>query len=275
MNRNTPAAFYPVQPFFVTNAERYLKHLSGDSGIAHYYSYTTDKGAPPATTVIPDGSVDVIFKIGASGASASVCGYVTGVRAMLLEPDVEYFGVRYMPGCLPSALGLRMCDLADNVLDFVEVTGDRRTLEQIASERDFLERARIFETKYSGPARSDDSTGSYLVPALLANILENEGQVHIRDMENYTGFSERYIRNVFKDALGISPKAFCNFIRFQAAVKMLNRAGCGSIADIAIGCGYFDQSHLLKEFHRYAGESPVRYLSAIDPPNYWKKIVLT
>lgn len=274
MNRNAPAAFYPVQPFFVTNAERYLKHLSGGPGIAHYYSYTTGGGAPSETTVIPDGSVDVIFKIGPNGASASVCGYVTGVRAMQLEPGVEYFGVRYMPGCLPPALGLQMGDLTDSVLDFIEVTGDRRTLEQIASERDFLARARIFEARYSGAARADDTTSSYLVPALLENILENEGQVHIGDMESYTGFSERYIRSVFKNALGTSPKAFCNFIRFQAAIKKLNRTDCSSIADIASGCGYFDQSHLLKEFRRYAGASPVKYLSAIDPSNYWKKIVV-
>ncbi|MDR1588950.1 MAG: AraC family transcriptional regulator [Oscillospiraceae bacterium] len=275
MNKNTPTAFYPVQPFFVTNAGRYLKHISGGSGIAHYYSYTIGEDAPTETTVIPDGSVDVIFKIASGGASASLCGYVTGVRSMQLEPGAEYFGVRYMPGYLPRALGLRIGDLTDCVLDFTEITGDREILETIALERDFLTRARIFEARYSGAAPADGTTSSYLVPALLENIFENKGQIHIGEMESYTGFSERYIRSVFKGVLGTSPKVFCNFIRFQAAIKKLNRPGGGSIADVASGCGYFDQSHLIKEFHRYAGESPVKYLSAIDPPSYWKKIVVT
>jgi AraC-like DNA-binding protein len=40
-----------------------------------------------------------------------------------------------------------------------------------------------------------------------------------------------------------------------------------SLTSIAYGCGYFDQSHFIKEFKSFTGLTPSAYLKSVSPVN--------
>ena len=75
------------------------------------------------------------------------------------------------------------------------------------------------------------------------------------------GVSERRLLQVFREQVGISPKAWCRIQRFQIAVKELHRGMEVSWADLALRCGYYDQSHFINDFRAFSGINPTTYSS--------------
>ncbi|MGO1054359.1 helix-turn-helix domain-containing protein [Crossiella sp. CA198] len=66
--------------------------------------------------------------------------------------------------------------------------------------------------------------------------------------------SERHLRNVFSDAVGLSPNRFARIDRVRAA---LSAADTGlRWASIASAAGFYDRAHLTAEFRALMGVSP-------------------
>jgi AraC-like DNA-binding protein len=63
---------------------------------------------------------------------------------------------------------------------------------------------------------------------------------------------------MFAQQTGMSPKQFASLSRFQRAVRSL-AAGEDDLAQLALACGYFDQSHFCHEFRRFSGRAPTAY----------------
>jgi AraC-like DNA-binding protein len=77
------------------------------------------------------------------------------------------------------------------------------------------------------------------------------------------GVSERHLRRVFREVVGLSPKAFSKLMRFERALKAAkdSRESCWS--DIAVGAGYYDQAHLIADFRSIAGATPREFLAEV------------
>jgi AraC-like DNA-binding protein len=69
--------------------------------------------------------------------------------------------------------------------------------------------------------------------------------------------------------VGLGPKTAARVLRFHHAARLLAPASIygtattapPTISDVAAGCGYADQSHLVREFRALAGCTPTEYLS--------------
>lgn len=74
--------------------------------------------------------------------------------------------------------------------------------------------------------------------------------------------SERQLRNLFDEAVGVSPRHFAQIDRVRG---VLARARPGRLAELADGAGYYDQSHLTAEFRRLMGVPPGAFLAGRRP----------
>jgi AraC-like DNA-binding protein len=84
---------------------------------------------------------------------------------------------------------------------------------------------------------------------------------------NATGMSERQFIHVFRRDVGLTPKRFCRVLRFQrACAAARERATSIEWAQLAVRCGYFDQSHLIRDFREFAGVSPTDFLGRSSQP---------
>ncbi len=68
----------------------------------------------------------------------------------------------------------------------------------------------------------------------------------------------QFIRR-FEQAVGLTPKRFARVLRLGVMLPQLVRCGPRDWAQIAAGAGYFDQSHLIREFRSLAGIAPGAY----------------
>lgn len=79
----------------------------------------------------------------------------------------------------------------------------------------------------------------------------------------YLGY--RQFKRIFEQYVGVNPKEYCRIIRFQRVLYFLQHNPDVEISRLAYECGYFDHSHLIKEFREFTGYAPVEYISTHLP----------
>lgn len=92
-------------------------------------------------------------------------------------------------------------------------------------------------------------------------IARSHGGLPVSLVADQVGWSRRHLASQFRAELGIGPKDAARVLRFDRARRLIG-AGAGTLAEIAAACGYFDQSHLDREFKTLAGTSPTGWLGA-------------
>jgi len=110
------------------------------------------------------------------------------------------------------------------------------------------------------PVRTSSET---LSAAALARIREVcESRLHERlvvaDLAAVAGIGAHQFGRAFKASSGQSPQAYLISLRLQRACTLLRGTDL-AIAEVALACGFFDQSHLTSTFTRQIGMSPSRY----------------
>ena len=76
------------------------------------------------------------------------------------------------------------------------------------------------------------------------------------------GITSRYLQKIFLQHTGLTPKLYSKIARFQNSLQLIAKKNT-SLTDIAYECGYFDQSHFIREFKSFTGFAP----SVYDPEN--------
>jgi AraC-like DNA-binding protein len=79
------------------------------------------------------------------------------------------------------------------------------------------------------------------------------GMTTVRDVAQAAGLSERRFSQVFRESVGLSPKVWCRVQRFQRAVRHLHAGRDLPWAELALNCGFYDQSHFANEFRAFSG----------------------
>jgi AraC-like DNA-binding protein len=75
------------------------------------------------------------------------------------------------------------------------------------------------------------------------------------------GMSRRRFIEVFRDQIGLAPKAFCRVRRFQRVLESVHRRPSVDWAQVALDGGYYDQAHFIHDFQDFSGMTPAAYLA--------------
>ena len=79
------------------------------------------------------------------------------------------------------------------------------------------------------------------------------------------GRSRRHLTARFREHVGLAPKTVARIIRFDRAVGLLQKGSGLSFVELAQECGYFDQAHLIRDFHEFAGTTPREFARRVIP----------
>lgn len=85
-------------------------------------------------------------------------------------------------------------------------------------------------------------------------IINNNGNAGVADLADYCVISKRQLERRFVEYTGVSPKQMINLIRYQLLWQDCLK-GNFNVLDAVEKFGYYDQSHLIKEFKKYHGMS--------------------
>jgi AraC-like DNA-binding protein len=183
---------------------------------------TTTLTAP----ILPDGNIEIILNFGAahglhhadsSVANARSC-YVFGQQeksvVLTLGPVVDYVGIRFRPGSAYRFFDPGMEELRGRIVPVAALTA--------ALEENLMAQL--------------DSTQT------LSERLVSELSMSARQLERR-----------FHRTTGIGQKLFCRILRFKAIYEVARQAPVENWAAAAFACGYYDQSHLIRDFQEFCG----------------------
>lgn len=77
------------------------------------------------------------------------------------------------------------------------------------------------------------------------------------------GLTLRRLEQVFQDTFGASPKQVQSLLRYERACNICQQ-GSADLAKTALFAGYSDQSHMTRDFRRFAGLTPAQMRSALQ-----------
>ncbi len=95
--------------------------------------------------------------------------------------------------------------------------------------------------------------------------LLNRGESEVTNLSDAVCLSTKQFNRVFSEIIGAKPKEYSKIIRFQKALHLLEKNPNVNFAALAYSCGYFDQSHMIKDFKSLSGYTPGEYLATCSP----------
>jgi AraC-like DNA-binding protein len=99
------------------------------------------------------------------------------------------------------------------------------------------------------PGSSDN-----LVLSALELIQNRKGNVSIRELLSELYVSQSLLEKRFRHIVGASPKKFTSIVRFRNIIQ--NYHPQTSLSALGFQAGYYDQSHFIKAFKSFTGETP-------------------
>jgi AraC-like DNA-binding protein len=245
-----------------------------------YYIYESDVNVVFEDRVFPSGCVEIIFNLGTGKwQTAAGNGYTTTPSIELWGQIIRplpirsvgkntMLGIRFYPHAAAYFLNDKVGLFNDQVVDFRDLHGGKvsslysKLLEttnwnkRIELIEDFLlQRLLLSQNKFSKLV----VIGDVMSELRKADFFDN-----IENVASRYGITSRYLQKLFFQYTGLSPKLYSQINRFQNSLRLVTQKNI-SLTSIAHNCGYFDQSHFIREFKSFTGFTPSGYSLANSP----------
>jgi AraC-like DNA-binding protein len=225
--------------------------------------------------ILPSGTFELVINLAEDELRIYGADPATGPRrfsgAVVSGPYLGYFtsdaheeasliGVHFRAGGAYAFLGGITGQLADTHVNLADLWGRHATelRERILAAPRPGARLKILEQALT--ARICGALERHSIVARALDTIERTGgRVRTRELVRQAAVSERRFIDVFRREVGLTPKGFGRITRFQRALGELRRSEHPDWAELAVTCGYFDQSHLIRDFATFAGVSPVAF----------------
>ena len=196
--------------------------------------------------ILPDGRAEIIvhlaepfedFREGQwrTQSRCNFAGQLTGAMKIRPTGPVHTIGFRFHPHT--AGLLVREAQaLAGQVIPLTEIDRGLSSLEGL--------------TRRTAATSTDKR-----VAAATRHSLQRSGNVTVSELARLAGLDVRQFERRFTRAVGIPPKFFCRVQRLQRVIAAMEQPG-NAWVDAALSCGYYDQSHLVKDFRELAGDPP-------------------
>jgi AraC family transcriptional regulator len=186
--------------------------------------------------------------------------YITQVA---LDEMANEAGIRRVKGLYAPNFGARdlvMFGLAQAIAGVMEQPGEDTAMFSDCIALAFF--AHVVRAYGGAPIGGRSARGGLAAWQLKrARDLINVNLAHdpsIAEIARECGLSSGYFARAFKKSTGVPPYVWLTKMRIDRAKELLKDPRC-ELADIALLCGFVDQSHFTRVFSRHEGYSPGRW----------------
>ena len=107
-------------------------------------------------------------------------------------------------------------------------------------------------------AQEQDQPG--LVHTCLQLIRRSNGKIRVKDLNDQLGVCKSTLEEKFNQLIGLSPKEVCKIEKLNFFLSNYHENSDLSLTELTFKSGYYDQSHLIKDFKYFVDQSPKKYL---------------
>ena len=240
-----------------------------------YVGYRQRLATPASHRGLPTPTLPLVISFGPSQeislphtrpGPTTVDSFVAGVHDRHVTIDAaEHHGIQIdlRPPAAYRLLGRPLRDLTSEIVPLEDVLGPdaRRLVEDLATAPDWPTRFRRLDGYLAGRTAAAGDPPSPEVVRAWERIVAAHGQVRVADLADDVGWSARHLNTHFGEQLGLPPKRMARLARFEHAMQLLFRMDAGSLAEVAVVAGYYDQAHFTNEVREFSGLTPTRLLA--------------
>jgi len=229
--------------------------------------------------VLPDGTFELIInledrprKLFAHGNSPRNIsfrrGWFSGTQTKYLIIDVprgsSMIGAHFKPGGVAAFLGMPAGELCEQVVELDAIWGQHiwDWRDQLLAAEGPFSKFKVFEQLLAQKLAetAEEPRRRAAVNWALGQFLRDPHYNNVAAVANALGISHKHFIDQFRRETGLAPKIFCRIRRFQEVLERIQSRKTVDWADIACGCGYYDQAHFVNDFVAFAGINPSAYL---------------
>ena len=248
--------------------------------VREYCGYVERTPAPARRREMPAAQVVLIIDFGptlrlldrdgtrvvAQHPGGFVAGIDDGFTVTETAGAMEGMQVNLTPIGARLVLGHAMHDLARQVVSLADALGEdgRHLAERLYHARGWAARFCLLDRWLLARVLAARALPGWVTLA-WARIEDSGGNVAVADLVDETGHTRKHLAAVFKDQVGMSPKAVARLVRFQRALAALRSGRQQNLAQLALDLGYYDQPHFTREFRGFSGMTPGECLRRQEP----------
>lgn len=247
------------------------------AGIVQEYWEVEGRLSPFRERILPNGSTEVMVNLGPphqmithTGTSVWERAWFSGLhdRAIVIESlhGTHLVSARLHPLGALRLLGPDSAMRVNAVTDLEALLGPpaRELRTQLLGAGSAGERFDLLE-RFLLPRLSTGAAPSPIVDEAARLIEAAHGHLRIASLHADLGVSRKQLWLRFARDLGMSPKAYARLQRFVWTLARLRASTSVEWPQLAAAAGYSDQSHLVRDFRRFASASPTEFLRTRTP----------
>ena len=243
-----------------------------------YYLYESETDVPYTDKAFATGCVEIMFNLGGGTWQTNVDGnFITTpsieLWGQIIQPLIfkslgknTMFGIRFFPHTVSCFINENVGQFNNRISDFRDIMNNSAgTLHSKLLETPVLkQRVEIVEAfLLQRLSLSGKQQGRLqLIGGIINELKQEDFFDNIENVASRYGITSRYLQKLFLQYTGLTPKLFSKINRFQNSLLLVSKQN-ESLTSIAYECGYFDQSHFIREFRSFTGDTP----TAFNPEN--------
>ena len=235
----------------------FLPHPDLRLYIDAYWVYKSQDNRVVTHRIFPDGCIDIIVNIGddfitdngrfiMKSERAYLVGTMTKYKDTIQQPGSHLLGIRFKPlGFSAFYQYASLHEVTENTVEF---------------EQNFLPEVRSGDHNIFGKLDAHFYSRLCVRTQRLSHAVNDiehlKGLISVENLAQRHSVTSRQLERQFKQHLGISPKEYANFVRYQHAAQLIKSGSHQNLLDIALEAGYYDHAHMTNEIKKYSGLPP-------------------
>ena len=206
-----------------------------------------------SNTILPDACIDIVIDF--SKQIIQFAGYSKETVILNFQGNIDYLGVRLKPGAFYTLFHIA----ADKIMDCPSLF---HKIEQELDLFGILEEKttdiRMTKLKQYFLKKVNNNQNTIYIE-MIHFLYQNPSEQSVKEIALRFGYDRRHLVRLFKKYYGVTPKVLLNILRLHLCLTLLLETE-KNISDIIFDCGFYDQSHFIKEMKRYIHISPLQLL---------------
>ena len=190
--------------------------------------------------------------------------------------DNRQFGITFKPLGFYRLTGISSAVVTNSVnsLESLGIKGYEFVLEQLQSLSTAKDKVRVIEKWLLQIRVQETLPSSVMAEYILKKIIESGGLTPLEKLLSPVHINPRYAERSFKSFFGITPKGLAEIIRFNLLLNYMSGKGVHSLSDLAEVGNFYDNSHFIKHFEKYAGGNPAAISRKLNSASTFQKETL-
>lgn len=220
-----------------------------------------------AQPIVPDGCVEIVINradpfVRVNGGThlqptEMLVGQHSGPVVVIPTGAIDVWGVRLHPWSAAASLKIPVSELNELTVPLDDVVRPSFADELYDHPGDVSAETLLIAAleRWFGRRKPPEREARAAVELITRRV----SLPSVRALSAELGRSTRWVQRTFRETVGLSPKTLSRISRVQRTMRAARSHPGRTWASIAADAGYFDQSHLVRDFREIVGCTPTAF----------------